>query len=45
MDKRIKKEILKHTEDSIDQLKDDIWGQLDQELFQEKSRREKKNEK
>ncbi|MFJ7972643.1 hypothetical protein [Psychrobacillus sp. NPDC096389] len=45
MDKRIKKEILKHTEDSIDQLKDDIWGQLDQELFQEKSRREKKMKK
>lgn len=45
MDKRIKKEILKHTEDSIDQLKDDIWGQLDQELFQEKSRREKEMKK
>lgn len=45
MDKRIKKEILKHTEDSIDQLKEDIWSQLDQELFQEKSRREKKMKK
>lgn len=45
MDERIKKEILEQTDDSIDQLKDDIWSHLDQELFQEKSRREKKMKK
>ncbi|TQR17799.1 hypothetical protein [Psychrobacillus soli] len=45
MDERIKKEIMEHTDDSIDQLKDDIWNQLDQELFQEKSRREKQMKK
>lgn len=41
MDKRAKKEILKHTEDDRDQLKEDIWNNLDRELFPEKNRKDK----
>ena len=45
LDKRIKKEILEHTEDTPSTLKDDIWNHIDQELFQTKSRKEKKMKK
>ncbi|TQR17317.1 hypothetical protein [Psychrobacillus vulpis] len=45
MDERVKKEILDHTEDSHDTLKDDIWNHIDQELFQEKNRKEKQMKK
>lgn len=41
MDERAKKEILAHTEGSHDNLKEDIWNHLDQELFLQKSRKEK----
>ncbi|MFB5086720.1 hypothetical protein PGC35_05780 [Psychrobacillus sp. PGGUH221] len=41
MDKRAKIEILKHTEDNQDQLKEDIWNNLDRELFPEKNRKDK----
>ncbi|SES22855.1 hypothetical protein [Psychrobacillus sp. OK032] len=41
MDKKIKKEILDQTEDSQDKIKVDIWNHIDQELFQQKSRKEK----
>lgn len=41
MDERVKKEILEHTEDTNNQLKDAIWNQIDQELFEEKSRKAK----
>lgn len=41
MDKRAKKEILKHTEDVREQLKEDIWNNLDRELFPEKNRKDK----
>ena len=42
LDNQVKKEILKYTEDTSSILKDDIWSHIDQELFQTKSRREKK---
>jgi hypothetical protein len=45
LDERVKKEILEHTKASSDKLKENIWIHLDQELFQEKSRKEKKMKK
>ena len=45
LDDRVKKEILDHTEDTPSTLKDDIWNHIDQELFQSKSRRDKKVKK
>lgn len=45
MDERVRKEILEHTEDMDDQLKEEIWSKIDQELFQEKSRKEKQKKK
>lgn len=42
LDDRVKKEILDHTKDTPSALKDDIWSQIDQELFQTKSQKEKK---
>lgn len=45
MDKRARKEILDHTEDHQDKLKDDIWNHIDQELFQQKSAKEKQMKK
>jgi len=45
LNERVKKEILEHTKASSDKLKENIWNHLDQELFQEKSRKEKKMKK
>ncbi|WP_186321384.1 hypothetical protein [Bacillus sp. FJAT-22090] len=45
MDERVRKEIFEHTLDKDDQLKEDIWNKIDQELFQEKSRKGKKMKK
>ena len=45
LDDRVRKEILDSTEDTPSTLKDDIWNQIDQELFQTKSRKEKKVKK
>lgn len=45
LDKRVKKEIFDHTEKSSSTLKDEIWNHIDQELFQPKSRRDKKVKK
>ena len=45
MDKRIKKEVLKHTEDTHDKLKEDIWNHLDQELFSQPNRKKRKRMK
>lgn len=41
MDERAKKDIFKHTEDSSNTLKEDIWNHIDQELFQEKTMKKK----
>ena len=45
LDKQIKKEIFDHTEETSSTLKDEIWNHIDQELFQSKSRRDKKVKK
>lgn len=44
-DNRVKKEILNHTEDTPSTLKDEIWSHIDHELFQKKSRKQKKTKK
>lgn len=45
MDERIKKDVLKSTEDQQDKLKDDIWNHLDQELFPQQNKKKRKRMK
>lgn len=45
LDDRVKKEVLDRTDNTSSTLKDDIWNHIDEELFQQKSRREKKVKK
>lgn len=45
LDDRVKKEVLDRTDNTSSTLKNDIWNHIDEELFQQKSRREKKVKK